>query len=41
MLEVIGIVSALGGPVVGAAILTEAVAARIERRDAADRRNAL
>jgi hypothetical protein len=35
MLEVIGMVSALGGPVVGAAVITEAVLARIERRDAA------
>jgi hypothetical protein len=35
MLEVIEIVSALGGPIVAVAILTEAVLARIERHDAA------
>jgi hypothetical protein len=33
MLEVIEIVAALGGPIVGVAVLTDAVLGRIERRD--------
>ncbi|HEY2596822.1 MAG TPA: hypothetical protein VGK33_23240 [Chloroflexota bacterium] len=41
MLEVIGIISALGGPIVGAAIITEAVLARVERHDAASGPGAL
>jgi hypothetical protein len=41
MLEIIEIISALGGPIVGAVIITEAVLARIERRDAAGGRDEL